>query len=91
MFPITTDIQEFTFYGHHRFRGVMSNLKVYKLGFCNGVLLNDSLEYLEKGNRKQVYCKTFHSVDQIDTDLIQSYIFEAVDVDEAILLKKIIQ
>ena len=38
------------------------------LGFCNGIFMRDEIDYLEKGDRKQVYVKT--------------YIFEALLVDE---------
>jgi len=53
-----------------------------QLGFCNGYLLDDEINYLEKGNRKQVYVKTFQDVREIDIELIKSYIFDAVEIDE---------
>ena len=35
------------------------------LGFCNGNLMRDEINYLEKGNRKQVFVKTFHKIEDI--------------------------
>lgn len=54
-----------------------------KFGFTNGNLLHDDLNYLDKGTRKQVYSKTFHSLDEIDSEILRSYIFEALSVDES--------
>jgi hypothetical protein len=51
------------------------------LGFCKGFLLQDDLNYLEKGNRKQVYTKTFADKSEIYPDLLRSYLFEAIDLD----------
>jgi Domain of unknown function (DU1801) len=59
-----------------------------QFGFNKGYLMNDEINYLEKGNRKQVYWKTFHSVRDIDIELLKAYIFEAAFVDEEILKKK---
>lgn len=55
-----------------------------QLGFCQGNLLQDPINYLEKGNRKQVYTKTFTRVEELAVDLIKMYLFEAVQVDEQI-------
>ncbi len=52
------------------------------LGFSKGNQLNDELDYLEKGERKQVYTKTFFTIKDIDIDLIKTYLFEAVALDE---------
>jgi hypothetical protein len=57
-----------------------------QLGFCNGYLLKDDLQYLEKGNRKQVYIKTFQDVKEIDVDLVRNYLYDAVEIDA--LIKK---
>jgi hypothetical protein len=46
-------------------------------------LLQDDLGFLEKGNRKQVYSKTYFDIKDIDVDLLKAYIFEAVEVDES--------
>jgi hypothetical protein len=59
-----------------------------QFGFNKGYLMQDEINYLEKGNRKQVYWKTFHSVKEIDIELLKAYIFEAAFVDEEILKKK---
>jgi hypothetical protein len=59
-----------------------------QLGFCRGNLLQDDINYLEKGNRKQVYVKTFQDVNEIEVDLIRSYIFDALEVDESIRKQK---
>ncbi len=59
-----------------------------QLGFCNGNLLIDDAGYLEKGDRKQVYTKTFTSVKDIDVDMVRTYIFDAVAIDEQIRKNK---
>lgn len=59
-----------------------------QLGFCNGNLLTDSDQYLEKGGRKKVYVKTFVSIEEIETDYLRAFLFEAIEVDEAIYEKK---
>ena len=59
-----------------------------QFGFNKGYLMQDEINYLEKGKRKQVYWKTFHSVKEIDIELLKAYIFEAAFVDEEILKKK---
>jgi Domain of unknown function (DU1801) len=53
-----------------------------QFGFNKGYLIPDEINWLEKGNRKQVYWKTFYSVKEIDIDLLKAYIFEAVMIDE---------
>ncbi|MCD6013604.1 MAG: hypothetical protein K0Q79_3466 [Flavipsychrobacter sp.] len=53
-----------------------------RFGFQQGYLLADEINYLDKGERKQVYYKDFLSIKDIDTELLKSYIFEAVVVDE---------
>lgn len=55
--------------------------KGVRFGFQNGNLLNDESNYLEKGNRKQVYWRDYHSINEIDADLLKSYIYEAVMID----------
>lgn len=52
-----------------------------RLGFTNGQFLTDDINYLNKGDRKQVYWKDFSSVREIEKALVQSYIFEAIVVD----------
>lgn len=56
-------------------------------GFNYGYLLTDT-DYLDKGNRKQVYMKNFKSVNDIDFDMLRSLIYEAVLIDKKTALKK---
>jgi hypothetical protein len=59
-----------------------------EFGFCSGHLLSDA-SYLDKGNRKEVYIKTFQSVREIDGEALRQLLYEAVSIDEAgALLKK---
>lgn len=57
-----------------------------RFGFTNGYLLQDEIAYLDKGDRKQVYWKDFKEIKEIDIDLLKSYIFEAVMIDEQLTL-----
>lgn len=57
-------------------------------GFCNGHLLNDEINYLEKESRKQVYTKTFHNLGEIEEDFLKAFLFEAVEIDERMRRKK---
>ncbi len=59
-----------------------------QFGFNKGYLMQDEINWLEKGNRKQVYYKTFHSVKEIDIELLKTYLFEAAYTDEKISKKK---
>lgn len=52
------------------------------IGFCRGTRLSDRINYLQKANRKQVCTKTFYSVEQIEPDLLKSYVYEAIEIDE---------
>jgi hypothetical protein len=52
-----------------------------QLGFCEGWLLPDA-EYLEAGNRKQVYVKTFATVKEINVPRLRQLLYEAVLIDE---------
>lgn len=58
------------------------------LGFCNGNLLRDEMNFLEKGNRKQVFAKTFQTIKDIDPDIVKTYIIEALFVDEQLKKQK---
>lgn len=53
-----------------------------RFGFTYGNLFVDETGYLEKGERKQVYWKTFTELKQIDVDLLKMYIFEAAAMDQ---------
>ena len=55
-----------------------------QLGFCQGHLLPDDLKDLEKGIRKQVYTKTFSHLNDIDLDMVKTYLLSAVEVDEQV-------
>ena len=52
-----------------------------RFGFTYGNLLRDEIGYLYKNGRKQVYWRDFTTTDEIDVDLLKTYIFEAVEVD----------
>jgi hypothetical protein len=65
-----------------------AEIKGVQFGFCNGNQLEDSIQYLQKGNRKQVYWKEFNKVQEIDAFLLQSYIIDAIKVDEMMYRKK---
>lgn len=63
-------------------------LKGVSIGFTNGYLLHDEIGYLEKGTRKQVYTKTFHSVSEVNIDLLKVFLFEAAEIDKHLHKKK---
>ena len=46
------------------------------------------MNFLEKGNRKQVFVKTFHKIKDIDADIVKTYIIEALFIDEQIRKNK---
>ena len=56
-------------------------LQGVQFGFCKGYLLNDRAGYLDKGSRKEVSTRTFFSPDEIDTDLLKSYLYDAFLID----------
>jgi len=51
------------------------------LGFTQGYLLKDELNYLDKRNRKQVNWRDFISLEEIDSIVLKSYLFEAIQID----------
>lgn len=61
-----------------------------RLGFNKGYLLSDELGYLDRGSRKQVFCKDFRTVEEIekDTDILKALLFEAYEIDEQIASQK---
>ena len=61
-----------------------------EFGLCKGNLLADP-SYLTIGNRKEVYIKTFHSLKEINQDIIRQLLYEAsvIDEEQASLKKKI--
>jgi hypothetical protein len=60
------------------------NYEGVRLGFTNGYLIRDDKNYLDHGDRKQVYWKDFQSLKEIDLDIdiIKMYLFEAAQIDE---------
>ena len=52
-----------------------------RFGFVNGHLLNDDINYLHKGDRKQVYWKDFTTVTKTDLEIIKTYLLDAVILD----------
>lgn len=67
--------------------GKTISFKGARFGFSNGYLLRDEMRYLDRGNRKQVFWKDFAHPNEIDTDLLRSYIFEAVEIDKGLAKK----
>jgi Domain of unknown function (DU1801) len=59
-----------------------------QLGFVNGYLLEDEINYLEKEKRKQIYFHYFSAVKEIDVDLLKSYIYQAAIIDEELAKTK---
>ena len=57
------------------------------LGFCRGHLLADPFP-LEKGDRKEVFIKTFYSIKEIDADRLRTLLYEAVEIDSLSAGKK---
>ncbi|HEY0678390.1 MAG TPA: DUF1801 domain-containing protein [Chitinophagaceae bacterium] len=57
------------------------------IGFCRGNLLADP-GYLDIGNRKQVYVKTFHDRKEIDHEILRQLLYEAVVIDEECARRK---
>lgn len=55
--------------------------KGVELGFCTGYLLYDELNYLDKGNRKEVYSKRYSRIQDIDIDVVKMLLFNAMEVD----------
>lgn len=59
-----------------------------RFGFTTGHLLTDEAGYLDRGNRKFVCYKDFLSIKTIDAELLRSYLFEAIAIDEELFRKK---
>lgn len=59
-----------------------------RLGFTNGHLMYDDIQYLEKGGRKYVYWRDFSSIEEIDAEIVKAYLYDAVRVDEEKLARK---
>jgi uncharacterized protein YdhG (YjbR/CyaY superfamily) len=59
-----------------------------RFGFAYGHQLTDEIGYLDKGGRKQIYWKDFTSIKEIDAELLKTYIYEAIYIDEDHFRKK---
>ena len=62
--------------------GAKKSYSGVRLGFSKGYLMSDEINYLDKGERKQIYYKDFLTVNDVDVELLQSYLFEAILIDE---------
>jgi hypothetical protein len=62
--------------------------KGVRFGFQSGYLIPDEIGYLDKAGRKMIYWRDFHSVAEIDVDVLRAYIFEAVLVDDQKVKRK---
>lgn len=58
------------------------------LGFTQGHLLDNSMGYLEKANRKHVYTITIAAPDEVDEGLVKMYLLDALDLDQRIYRSK---
>ncbi len=52
-----------------------------RFGFTYGHLLQDDQQWLERGDRKQVYWKDFASVQDINFPVLEAYLHEAAFID----------
>lgn len=68
--------------------GKQPTYKGVRFGFQQGYLMSDDSNYLDKGDRKQVFWKEFQDLKDIDLQLLKAYIFEAVLIDEQFKKKK---
>ena len=59
------------------------------LGFSYGYLLHDVSNFLEQGDRKQVYTKTYFRVEEIDEEIIRHFLLESVEIDEMLYREKL--
>ncbi len=57
-----------------------------EFAFVQGHLLADEMQYLEQGNRKQVFSKRFFNPSEIKEDLLRAYLYEALEIDEMLHL-----
>jgi hypothetical protein len=59
-----------------------------RLGFVQGHLLYDDIQYLNAATRQYVRCRDFLTVVDIDADILRAYLYDAARVDEAIYRQK---
>ena len=91
------------FYSHHRqicfiwpasvFWGPKRTIETQKekgvsLGFCQGYLMGNENGVLKAEGRKQVYVMYFHSVKDINEELVRALLFEAGMIDDTFSNKK---
>ena len=64
--------------------GKKISYKGLRLGFTQGVRLEDPESFLEKADRKQVFYKTYQTLEAIqeDTERLKAFIFEAILIDQ---------
>ena len=70
------------------FWGSKKTYEGVRFGFTKGYLMQDEHDYLDKTNRKQVYMRDFKSIEEIDVQVLKSYLFEAVVIDEELFKAK---
>ena len=59
------------------------------LGFTYGYLLHDEGHYLERGERQQVFAKTYREPEAIEAEIIRHFLLESAEVDEMLYLEKL--
>ena len=52
------------------------------LGFTKGYLLSDYDNILEKGTRKQIHSIVIEDLHDVKTEVLLSYLFEAIELDK---------
>lgn len=62
--------------------GGKKNFDGVQLGFAQGHLLTNLSNYFEVAQRKQVITKVFQNPNEIDLQLVRSFLFEAALVDQ---------
>lgn len=53
-----------------------------RFGFTKGYLMQDEINYLDKGGRKQVYWRDFQSIRDINIEILKAFLYEAIAIDE---------
>jgi hypothetical protein len=59
-----------------------------RMGFNNSHLMQDNTGWLDRGGRKRVGYRDFLSPGEVEIDLLRSFIFEAIAIDEQLKNKK---
>ena len=68
--------------------GTKKSYSGVRFGFSAGYLLRDEMNYLDKGDRKQVYMKDFQSLSETDFVMLRMLLLDACEVDDLFMLKK---